>query len=107
VTNLGRKYSVRQENLILRTPSIMLGLKGRSMNAFVGRFLCFFGRHEWKFYVWPLMSGMAVGDKCVRCGLWSPIMSIRKSFESNTPDHAQAACRVEPVVGQEVNHGQD
>lgn len=52
------------------------------MNSFVGRCLCLFGRHSWRFRVWTTRGGIAIGDKCERCGLWSS-SALRQAYNKD------------------------
>ena len=41
---------------------------------------CCVGRHKWKFEIYYGRYGVAVGDKCSVCGLWSERNSIRSEW---------------------------
>lgn len=49
----------------------------------IRRFLCLIGIHEWEFTYRGTRGGLAVGDKCRHCGLWSPKNSVRRAYEKS------------------------
>lgn len=54
-------------------------IRGNMKKRFVEWLLCLCGKHEWEFKVWTTRGGIAIGDKCSRCGVWSK-SAIRKPY---------------------------
>jgi len=83
-SSFSKSNASRGSNGANMSPSKLIPMQARRLSArsnkedrMIKRLLCMFGKHDWKFMVWPSRGGMAVGDKCIRCGLWSARNSIR------------------------------
>lgn len=44
------------------------------------RIMCWLGFHKWVLSFYGMRNGIAFGDKCSECGIWSK-QSIRRGWE--------------------------